>query len=746
MKRVGKVLLGVVGVILALLVVGVVVAASLPITSDPFIPDEASGTGSIAVEPAYSGLQRAFPPLNQPDDNPTTPEKVELGRQLFFDPVLSADQSLACASCHHPDLGFSDGQPTATGRDAATLARNTPTLWNVGFSQVLFWDGRETSLEGQVLTPLTHPEEMAADPAQLIAALSAIPAYQELFTAAFGPDSLTLENVQRALAAFQRSLLSQNSPFDRYAAGEVDALTSQQRRGLALFRSGATRCFECHMPPTFALDTFRVVGVPGDDPGRAGIAPDGAEGAFKVPTLRNIALSAPYMHNGSLATLEEVVQFYADGGGRAHGQTNVDPFVNGFSLSAQEKADLVAFLHALTDESQLPAVPGVALSGLPTVARLDNPARAAAAQLNAPAATGGVAARPPQTHTVAADETIQSVVDRARPGDTIFVPYRPEPYHERVVIDISDLTFEGIPNAEGQYPLFDGQGVLSEAVIASGNNFTVGNLHIINYTDNGILVEGVNNVHFHDIITENTGTYGVYPTKSTGVLIERVVASGVDDAAIYAGQCRDVVIRDSEAYGSVIGVEFENTLNGEAYNNYVHDNTLGFLVVVLPQLNAKISRETRIYNNLVEENNIPNFAPEGATAGIAPQGVGILLAGADGVEIFNNTIQNHGSAGVALFSLTAAFDANELDVGPNPENNRVYDNQYTNNGYAPNDDLRSLGIPGGDIIWDGSGWDNRFDEAEAQGGFPPLRPASSWPTFLARAYWQLFQLVLKLAG
>ncbi len=746
MKRFSKVVLGILGVLVALLVVGIGVAASLPIASDPFIADEESGTGSVAVEPAYSGLQRAFPPLNQPDDNPTTPEKVELGRQLFFDPVLSADQTLACATCHHPDLGFSDGQATANGRNAATLARNTPTLWNVGFSQVLFWDGRESSLEGQVLTPLTHPDEMAADPNQVIAQLSAIPAYQERFTAAFGPDAITLENVQRALAAFQRSLISQNSPFDRYAAGEVNALTPQQRRGLALFRSGATRCFECHMPPTFALDTFRIVGVASDDPGRAGVTADGAQGAFKVPTLRNIALSAPYMHNGSLATLEEVVQFYADGGGRAHGQTNVDPFVNGFSFSDQEKADLVAFLYALTDESQLPDVPTSALSGLPTVAQVDNPARTEAARINAPASTDETPARSPQTLSVAADESIQSVVDRAQPGDTILVPYREEPYHERVVIDISDLTFQGVPNAEGLYPLFDGRGVLSEAIIASGNNFTVGNLHIINYTDNGILVEGVNNVHFHDLITENTGTYGVYPTKSTGVLIERVKASGVDDAAIYAGQCRDVVIRDSEAHDSVIGVEFENTLNGEAYNNYVHDNTLGFLVVVLPQLNAKISRDTRIYNNLVEANNTPNFAPEGATAGIAPQGVGILLAGADGTEIFNNTIQNHGSAGVAIFSLTAAFDANELDVGPNPENNRVYTNQYANNGYDLNEDLRSLGIPGGDIIWDGSGWDNRFDEPEAQGGFPPVRPASSWPTFLARAYWQLFQLVLSLVG
>lgn len=749
MRTLGKWILRIVLALVALIILGLSVAAYIPVKPDVFISDDEAGAGSVAFQPAYSGLQREFPPVNAPVDNPTTPAKVELGRQLFFDPVLSADNDLSCASCHHPDLGFSNGQPTASGRNGVSLPRNAPTLWNVAYSRVLFWDGRESSLESQATVPLTHPDEMAANVETMAAELKAIPAYTGLFEAAFGSgaDNITPLTVNQALAAFERTLITNNSPFDRYAAGQVDALTPPQRRGLALFRSGATRCFECHAAPTFASDTFRIVGVPGDDPGRAGVDPAGAVGAFKVPTLRNIALSAPYMHNGSLATLADVVEFYAEGGGRAHGQTNVDPFVSGFDFSEQEKADLVAFLYALTDESQLPPVPEVALSGLPTIRPIVNRERATAQGINSPVGRG-VSPGPhqPQRFTVLPGHTIQSVVDRARPGDMILIPYRAEPYFERVVIDISDLTLEGVPNAQGQYPVFDGQNQLSEAVIASGNNFKVGNLEIRNFTDNGILVEGVNNVYIHDMITDNTGTYGVYPTKSTGVLVERVTASGVNDAAIYAGQCRDVVIRDSTAHSSVIGIELENTINGEAYNNHTYNNSLGILVVVLPQLNSKVSRHSVLHDNLIENNNHENFAAPGSAASLAPRGTGILLLGADEADVYGNTIRDNSSTGVALYSLTVAYAVNEIDVGPNPENNWIHNNTYTHNGYDPTEVVRALGIPTGDILWDGAGWDNRFDEPGATGGFPPVLPGSAWPTPVARSFWHAFQLIVKLAS
>jgi cytochrome c peroxidase len=352
-------------------------APPLPPTATP----AARATAPATVESARTaGLPLAaqrtqFPPIVAPPDNPTTAQRIDLGRQLFFDPVLSASNAMACATCHHPDLGFSNGAAISPPR-AGAPGRNVPTVWNAAFNRHLLWDGRVESLEAQAVDPLTLPNEMAATPAEIEAELGAIPAYVGLFDAAFGGgrQAVTFDNVTRALAAFERTLLSNDSRFDRFVAGAAGALTPQEQRGLALFFSPETRCAECHQPPTFAHETFRVVGVPSEDPGRAGVSPTGVRGAFRVPTLRNVALTAPYMHNGSLATLEDVVQFYADGAGRANGFPSVDPLLKGFDLSGQDKADLVAFLRALTDERALPAVPEQALSGLPVVPRIANPA------------------------------------------------------------------------------------------------------------------------------------------------------------------------------------------------------------------------------------------------------------------------------------------------------------------------------------------------------------------------------------
>lgn len=341
----------------------------------PTATPTAIGAASASVLPP-AALNAQFPPIVAPPDNPTTPEKVELGRQLFFDPVLSASNGMSCATCHHPDLGFSNGAPISTPR-AGAPGRNVPTLWNVAYSRHLLWDGRVESLEAQAVDPLTLPSEMAATPQGIEDELKAIPAYVQLFDAAFGGGeaAVTFDNVARALAAFQRTLLSYDSRFDRYVAGDASALTVQEQRGLALFFSSQTHCAECHQPPTFAHGAFRVIGVPSDDPGRAGVSPTGLRGAFRVPTLRNVARSAPYMHNGSLATLEDVVHFYAQGAGGADGKTTVDPLLKGFDLSGQELSDLAAFMWALTDESALPAVPEQALSGLPVPPRIIVPSR-----------------------------------------------------------------------------------------------------------------------------------------------------------------------------------------------------------------------------------------------------------------------------------------------------------------------------------------------------------------------------------
>ncbi len=747
MSTVLKWILRVLGVLLLIIAALATVAALTPIPTDPTLAPADYGAGASSVLPSYSGLLREFPAPNTPDDNPTTAEKVELGRLLFFDPVLSGNNDIACATCHHPELAFSDGQAHPTGASGKPLPRSAPTLWNVVYQQSLFWDGRAASLEEQAHIAITHADEMGSEAVALAAELQTIPAYVEMFDQAFGGGSaaVTLDNAAKAIAAFERTLTSSSSPFDQYAAGNFDSLTQPQRRGLNLFRSAATRCFECHAAPTFSNGTFRVIGVPGDDPGRAGVASDAPQGAFKVPTLRNIALTAPYMHDGSLATLEEVIDFYADGGGRAHGVSGVDQFVLGFELTDQEKADLIAFLYALTDEQARPQIPTAVPSGLPVISSLENPERTVVAAVNAVDAAGQSLqpARPPMTIRVEPGETIQAAVDRARAGDTVLVPYGL--YHEKVVVDVSDFTLVGEPNGAGEWPILDGLGEMADGVIASGNNFEMAYFSVRHYKSNGILVEGATGVHLHNLYVEDTGTYGIYPTRSTDVIVENSTAVGMHDAGIYAGKCANVIVRNNVAYGNVLGIEVENTDTAEIYGNHAYDNATGIFVDLLPNLPSKVSLNTKVYDNLVENNNHVNFAPPEITAALVPEGAGIVLLGADHVEIYNNTVRGNNSAGIAVFNLTVAFDPDTIDVGPTPENNWVHSNILENNGSDPDDMVASLGIPGADILWDISGQGNTFDQPQAS-KFPPLQPTSQWPTPLYRIYWHGLNLALKLLG
>lgn len=747
-----------------LLLATLLIAGLAPLPQDELPAPENYGAGASTVEDSITGLVREFPPVSQMAGNPSSPEKIELGRLLFFDPVLSDQNDIACATCHHPDYGFSDGLARAIGAggegagpergDGVELSRNTASLWNVAYATSLFWDGRVDSLEYQVLVPLQHTDEMGVmDTETLAAELREIPEYVDLFDQAFGggENAVTAENVARALASFERSLLSQDSPFDRYAAGELDALTASQRRGFTIFRSAATRCFECHAAPTFATETFRIIGVPdvegqAHDPGRAGVVADGADGAFKVPTLRNIALSGPYMHNGIFATLEEVIDFYAQGGGRAPDSQqieNIDPFVRGFTLSQQETDDLVAFLYALTDESQLPEIPDSVPSGLPVVAALDNPARDEVAAHNI--GSGGQAETgEPRTLTVQPGESIQDVVDLARPGDTVMIAYGT--YHERVVVDFNDITILGIANEDGEWPTLDGQGQLTEAIISSGNNFEVGNLRVVNYTDNGILVEGVTGVHMHDIYAENVGTYGLYPVQSNDVLIQKTEVVGADDAGIYAGQCVNVVVRNNVVHGNVLGIELENTVGGEIYGNYAYDNTNGILIVLLPQLTSQVSLNTVVYDNLVENNNHVNFAEAGTAASLMPSGAGIGIVAADHVEIYDNEIRGNNTAGIGIFSLLVAYDANEVDIGPTPEHIYIHDNVLEGNGSSPDGLIAEMGIPGADVLWDVSGNGVQIDLAEGSTSFPPAVPGSGWPEFIYRIYWRALNFLIGLVG
>lgn len=733
-----------------LLLVGVAYAAFAPIPQREVLPEEKWGAGSSSVDPAWSGLQREFPAVNETAENPTTPEKVELGRLLFFDPILSKNDDMSCASCHHPDMGFTDGIAQAVGADGTVLQRSAMSLWNVAYNTNFFWDGRAATLEEQMETPLTHEDEMAASSDEIAAELKNIPEYVNLFEKAFGSeDSVTYENVKNAIAAFERSLVTNNSPFDRYAAGEVNALTPSQRRGLGLFRSAATRCFECHAAPTFSDDSFSVTGAPDlpgqdHDAGRKAIEESSLDGAFKAPTLRNIALTAPYMHNGVFNTLEEVVDFYAKGGGRDAGVQNVDIHVIGFELTEQEKADLVNFLYALTDESGLPEIPTSVPSGLAVVEKLDPvQARQIVSETNIDETeAASIPSHEPVTLRVEPGQTIQEVVDQALPGDTIEVPYGI--YKEHVVIDMSDIKFFGIPNEAGEWPIIEGEGTGSDGVIASGNNFEMAYFQVKNFTSNGVLVEGVTGVYLHDMYIENTGVYGVYPVRCTDVLIERIEGTLMNDAAIYAGKSKDVVIRDTLTYGNVIGIELENTVNGEVYNNHAHDNTIGIFIDLLPQLPSKVSMYTKVYDNISENNNGENFGKPGTAVSLIPPGTGMLILAADHVEVYNNTFRGNKSVGLALFNLTIGFSAEEIDVDPNPDHNYAHDNIYENNGYDADKFVKDLLGSGFDIVWDGTGVDNRFDEPNAKTSFPPALPKSNWPDPLYNLYWRTLNFVISL--
>jgi cytochrome c peroxidase len=331
------------------------------------------------------GMRTALPPHR----DGFTPQQIDLGRYLFFDPLLSGDRTLSCASCHRPDRSLADGRPRSTGIHGADAGRAAPTLWNVAFLKRFFWDARADSLEAQAPGPLYSPLEMGNDPARLLASLNGNPVYRRLFRQAFtqGPDGLiTAQQVYVALTAFQTSLVSLNSRYDRYVHGSETALSDREIQGLNVFRSFVARCSECHTPPLFTNEQVAVIGVP-EPPGRPFDV--GAQntfhspklkGGFKVPTLRNIAKTAPYMHSGTFATLREAVEFYNKGRGHAVPKglhLYLHWHITDPHLSDAEVDRLVDFLQTLTDETFMPQIPNRVPSGLTPVDRLQ---RSAAAQ------------------------------------------------------------------------------------------------------------------------------------------------------------------------------------------------------------------------------------------------------------------------------------------------------------------------------------------------------------------------------
>ncbi|SFC22045.1 cytochrome c peroxidase [Marinospirillum celere] len=315
----------------------------------------ALSAGTLVADDGYhSKYADRFEPLPAiapiPANNSLTKEKIELGKMLFFEPRISASGVISCATCHNPALGWTDRIPRATGHNGQVGDRNTPTVLNSGFFTAQFWDGREDDLEGQALGPIEADIEMAMSLDDAIARLKEFDQYKEAFAAAYGgegEEQITPENIAFALASFQRTLNTPNSPFDRYLRGDLNALTEKEKRGMAAFADNG--CAACHSGPALTDSSFHAIQVPGStDLGRYEVTGDeGDKYRFKTPTLRNVAVTYPYFNNGGVESLEEATQIMARE-------------MLGREFDDQTIKDVVAFLHTLTGE-----MPNITIPALP---------------------------------------------------------------------------------------------------------------------------------------------------------------------------------------------------------------------------------------------------------------------------------------------------------------------------------------------------------------------------------------------
>ncbi len=324
--------------------------------------------GSTSAGPPLPWPAVAVPAAPEPADNPSNPDKIDLGRMLFYDPILSADKTVACATCHSEDWGMGDGLPvsigvggvgpTGPGRTGSNVGRrNAQTLWNAAYRTAIFWDGRAPSLEQQVLGPLQNPVELARDPQAVVNDLAAIPEYVSRFTASFpgASPAVTVENMEKAIAAFERTMVTNFAPYDQYLAGDLGSLDDGAQRGMFAFAKAG--CQSCHVPPLFDEMIYAnrgVAPIPGVmDDGRMEVTHDPADqGAFRVPTLRNIRETGPYFHTGAVVTLDDAVASEAA--------------LSPVKLTGDEVADIVTFLFkGLIDPSRSPSRPETVPSGIP---------------------------------------------------------------------------------------------------------------------------------------------------------------------------------------------------------------------------------------------------------------------------------------------------------------------------------------------------------------------------------------------
>lgn len=324
--------------------------ASILLVSAIFFVGCDSAPGGEGPTPYRLVIPEGFPHADIPMDNPMTEEGIELGKRLFFDPILSIDSTVSCASCHAPASGFSD--PLAFSEGVAGVTnRNSMPIINAAWMKTLFWDGRAVSLEDQALGPVENEIEMGETWENVVKKLQRHPDYPSMFDAAFETSNITAELTTKAIAQYERTLISGNSKYDQYKAGNTE-LTEQEALGMALFFTEKADCFHCHGTRLFTDNRYHNTGLDEfyEDTGLAEITQKPYDvGKFKTPTLRNVAVTGPYMHDGRFQTLEEVIDFYDSG---AQPSATIDPLIGAgrqLNLTETEKAALVAFLNTLTD-------------------------------------------------------------------------------------------------------------------------------------------------------------------------------------------------------------------------------------------------------------------------------------------------------------------------------------------------------------------------------------------------------------
>ena len=347
----------------------------------------------------------------------------------------------------------------------------------------------------------------------------------------------------------------------------------------------------------------------------------------------------------------------------------------------------------------------------------------------------------PVTHVVEPGHNLQIVIDQAEPGDTVVIS--PGVYGETLRIETDALTLRGQLEA-GQRPVLNGMGRLQRGLVACADGFTLEGIELRDFTETGVLIQGVDRATLRDVFANQTGNYGLMILSSQQVTIEGSAASGASASGIVVSQSRDVTVKGSEAFANVAGLEVHNSANVLLEQNHAHDNSVGILVAVLPDQEVKESSSIVVRDNRVSDNDLESFAEEGQLAAGLPAGTGILLLGADRTEVTGNEVVGNRSSGVAVMGLRQFLpDRPTFDVGTEPQDNWIHANTYQDNGDDPAAALGLAGLPGADLFWDTAGADNLWSESSAT-RFPQPLPGPQLPEFVRRGLWRVLVILRQL--